>query len=236
VVLLVQSIKAFLLCAGKGARWKNATPKHVIPVDNEPILHRTVRMLRERKVSDITIVAHNQNYKVNGCKFVEPKPNSPKLTTNLNIISLWNRKGRTIILHGDTFFSRNAMDRIVNNKKEIAIFGRREKSKYWPKSSWIEVYGVSFDEKGARRYRKALLKACYYMNDKVFADGWIVYSLVIGQFLKQNGNSDYYKKIYCDNVTDEVHEEINDITDDFDFHRRFLLWLENVYKKHKDEA
>ena len=57
-------MRCLLLCQGDGKRWERpdgslplGLPKHLVPDDTgEPVLHRTVRLLRERGVNDIIVV------------------------------------------------------------------------------------------------------------------------------------------------------------------------------------
>ena len=43
-------MRIVILCAGDATRWGGylGLPKHLVPIHGEPLLHRTVRLLRTR--------------------------------------------------------------------------------------------------------------------------------------------------------------------------------------------
>lgn len=61
---------AIIICAGDATRWGNylGVPKHLIEIEGERLLDRTVRLLRERGITDIFIVVKrpSKKYRVEG--------------------------------------------------------------------------------------------------------------------------------------------------------------------------
>ena len=58
-MLRAAKTKFVIMAGGQEKRWRRyrGVHKHLIPIDGERILDRTVRLIRERTDADITIVA-----------------------------------------------------------------------------------------------------------------------------------------------------------------------------------
>ena len=57
-------MKYIIMADGEGKRWKNynGLPKHLIPVDGEPIIKRTIDQIRSiDDRGDIIITSHNES-------------------------------------------------------------------------------------------------------------------------------------------------------------------------------
>jgi len=59
-------MKVLILCAGDGSRWGNylGVPKQLVTINGETLLDRTIRLLRENQIADITIVSNDNKLKV----------------------------------------------------------------------------------------------------------------------------------------------------------------------------
>ena len=67
-----------IMADGKGLRWNNYNdiPKHLITIDGESLLSRTVRLIKEREPeAEIVITSHNPQYEIDGARRYEPKNN-----------------------------------------------------------------------------------------------------------------------------------------------------------------
>ena len=51
-------MKYIIMCGGWYTHWKK--PKHLLEINGEPIVARTIRLLRESGVTDISISSKNQ--------------------------------------------------------------------------------------------------------------------------------------------------------------------------------
>lgn len=60
-------MRVFITAYGESTRWNNylGVPKHLIPIDDEPLIHRTVRLLKENGFDDIVIIG---DYQVDGTR------------------------------------------------------------------------------------------------------------------------------------------------------------------------
>ena len=74
-------MRILILAAGDGTRWNNyrGVPKHLAPLCGEPILHRTVRMITERRPdADVRVIVRDMSdrrYLVAGSKRAKAKLN-----------------------------------------------------------------------------------------------------------------------------------------------------------------
>ncbi len=121
--------RAIIIAAGKGLRWKNykGIEKHFMKIDGEAIIHRTVRLLKEFGVDDIYVVGKTKKYEIEGTKLYKPKFTKEYYDADkfLSSKNLWNKKGKTLVLYGDVYFTRQAIDQIVNYAHvDWLLFGR----------------------------------------------------------------------------------------------------------------
>lgn len=130
------------MAAGGGHRWHNYQnrPKQLIEVDGEPILKRTIRLLRERGISDIyvTVKEHNQYGPLDAREYFE-KPNE------LAIDRIWGAKelAPCIFLFGDAYYGTRAIDAILADIHEYRFFGKISGDRVKRNR---EIYGVKAND------------------------------------------------------------------------------------------
>lgn len=140
-------MRVIIPCAGMATRWFGDTPKHLVPIFDEPILHRTVRLIQERTDADVRVVVKNlsdDRYKIPGAtrataKLDPSRSQADKLSSSRH---LWSKTGRTVILWGDCFFTEVAMDRILSHDGDWCMFARLGPSKFTGKDH-KEPFGFS---------------------------------------------------------------------------------------------
>lgn len=126
-------VKVFIHAAGPQHRWDRdrfGVSKHLVRLCGEPLLHRTVRLIKEMVPdADIRIVVADtadDDYRVPGTRRVKAKVVTGR-EGNDKILSsshLWNQDGRTVILFGDVFFTEEAMASILTDQQPWAIAAR----------------------------------------------------------------------------------------------------------------
>lgn len=124
---------AILTAAGAMRRWTikegpqagelyGGVPKHLITVRGEPILARTVRLLRERGFEVTVVAPPDPRYEELGADHVYvPDHNVPWLSGEprhdadkfLSSRELWSPTGRTVIVHGDLYLADDVADDIA---------------------------------------------------------------------------------------------------------------------------
>lgn len=120
-------MKYIIMADGKGTRWQNYNdiPKHFIEIGGETLLGRTVRLLNEGdEAADVIITSHDPRYEVPGARRYEP------LNNHLEIDRFTEEliEDNVCFLYGDTYYSQEAMDTILNTETEEMIFFGNERS------------------------------------------------------------------------------------------------------------
>lgn len=207
-------MRAIIIAAGEATRWQNylGIPKHFAPVDGEPILFRTIRLLKERNITDVFVVGPDSDqYKIPGSTLYVPlkAPENQDADKFLNSKSLWSKECRTVVFYGDVFFTDNAMDFIINFKSsEWTLFCRFDKSSLTG-TKWGECFAQSFFPSDISLHEEKL----YYIADLKKRNiinrcgGWEHYRAMNGALEKQVNKHKRYQK----------HFIIDDWTDDFDY-------------------
>ena len=121
-------VRIIILCAGQASRWAPKQLKQLVPINDEPLLHRTVRLLRDFGYSDIHIAHHDPQLHVEGCQHFTPSDSRWVMSTLYSSRHLWT--DRTIILLGDVYFTTNALQKILECPSEIQFVGRLGPSSY----------------------------------------------------------------------------------------------------------
>lgn len=225
------TVNALIICAGDQTRWKNYldTPKHLIKIEGEPILHRTVRLIKKfgGVNTKIFIIAKNDNYKINETNLYIPKLNPKNYDTDkfLSSKELWNENGRTIIFYGDVWFSDDCIKKIFNFKKrEWIAFSRKGRGKI---SGGLggENFAFSFYDEYNEYTISCLRKVLNaYLQKKIHrCGGWELYREIIG--LPPTD-----KHIIKGSLIN-----IEDFTDDFDYPEDYEIWMRTrkEWKKQK---
>jgi hypothetical protein len=193
------------------------------PVLGEPLVHRTLRLFRERCSEPDQVVVLRRDAEPLGILEVaefrisrKETDESYKLTSSA---PMWTRSP-IVSVFGDVFFTEAAVDRIVDLKvQDFEWFGRRRGNRYTGSKSG-EIFGVKFP---ASRGHK-LLKAAKRVRE-MRANGaamqtkaWEIYRLLNNMSLVKLGMQRGQRKIKPPPTweTGPHFHEIDDLTDDFD--------------------
>jgi hypothetical protein len=206
-------MRAIIIAAGDGTRWNNylGIPKHLAPIDGEPIAKRTIRLLRDRGVTDIFLVGLDSDlYRLKGSTLYVAKKTADYYGADkfLSSQELWNTEGRTITVFGDVFFSDQAIDLIVNDTDQNwKVYGRPTGSTITGKR-YGELFAQSFYPEHLTRHKEKLFYIIDLFNNGVInrCIGWEHYRAMEGV----EGNNVSIHEIYRN------FSIIDDWTDDFD--------------------
>lgn len=134
--------RVIILCGGNSSNWEGKKPRHFIKINGERLLDRTLRQLRESHVEDIVVVS--SNYRVRGVKNYYAKTNPYQYGADrfLNSTNQWNKGGNTIIIYGDVYYTKEAMQQILSYRgANFKVFCRPQKSLHCDRG-WGECFGV----------------------------------------------------------------------------------------------
>ena len=117
-------MKYIIMADGKGTRWANYSgiPKHLIEIDGETLLARTVRLLKEFDAGcEVIITSHDERYEVAGATRYEPKNNIYEVDRFTEELI----EDNVCFLYGDTFYSEEAVREITGTPADggILFFG-----------------------------------------------------------------------------------------------------------------
>lgn len=216
-------IRAIIICAGEATRWKNhlGVPKHLITIDGQTLLERTISLLRVRGVTDIHVVSKDDpRYKIKGSKQYIAKLNYEENVDADKFLSskeLWSRKSRTIVFYGDCYFTKEAMDTIIGyTKREWTLFCRPDASQITG-TKWGECFAQSFYPEDIEKHEAMLHYTAELYKSGVITrcGGWEHYRAMTGR----TG-----EKVRRPHTMTTNYVEINDWTDDFDYPEDYDVW------------
>jgi len=207
-------IECIIICAGEATRWNNylGVPKHLINVDGETLIERTVRLLHKYKREDISvhIVVKNfydKRYDIEGATMYQADLNTNNVDADkfLSSKNLWNKNGRTMVIYGDVWFTDEAIKRIIRSEiKEWTLF-----------ANFTECFVQSFYSIDISRHRDALYKIrdAYKQGFITRCGGWEHYRAFNDENLIEHKIGPHFYLVF-------------DESDDFDFPSDYDVWIE----------
>jgi len=112
-----------IIADGLAKRWNNylGIPKHLVEVDGERLIDRTVRLLKENGIENITIMASDDRYIIDGTKMI---PQSIR-EYEIDRFDFQFLIEPVCFIYGDCYYSEDAMKTIVKEDKgDFTYFGR----------------------------------------------------------------------------------------------------------------
>lgn len=221
-------VRTIIIAAGSATRWGGylGVPKHFAPVDGEPIIERTVRLLQDYN-TDVWVVANTDEYRIKGSSLFRPKhdPNNFDADKFLNSSALWSRKNRTVVLYGDVFFTQNALDIIYSDDapKDWTLYCRPNGSKLTG-CTYGECFAQSFYPEHITKHKTALkyVAGLYQAGIINRCGGWEHYRAMIGK------TGEAVRKPH---VLEGNYVEIDDWTEDFDYPEDYDKFINNYERR-----
>ena len=138
-------MKYIIMCGGTYQRWSE--PRQLTEIDGEPLVARTIRLLREHGVKDIAISSDNDVFEKFGIPVL--KHENGYVTNAKGILSgywceaFYPTEEPTCYIFGDVLFSPEAIKTIVNTQTDdIEFFASAPPfSKDYPKP-WAEPFAL----------------------------------------------------------------------------------------------
>lgn len=183
-------------------------PKPLSVINGEALVQRTIRLLKENGIEDILISS-------NDCRFEEYAPviyheNSYKVIDN-KIYGYWldayyPTDKPCIYLHGDVYYSEDAIKRIINLHPSVNTFIGNEVARNPEHKNWGEPFGwIVVDQK---TFRKGIEDTKKLQDEgkleRGFAISWELYRVLNGL----DPNKQY--------IIDDTYLSIDDETIDVD--------------------
>ena len=217
---------AIIVSAGEGKRWQNylgVEKSHVIVEGREPIIKRTVRQVKSHK-SALHIVSNSPIVMGITTKKPENNPDWNEANKMFSSMPYWSQHSRTTILFGDTYFTDEAMTKIMKHDKSgFYVFGRPFGSNITGKS-YGEIYAISFSSEDKEQLLFALQRVSKLEERGVIekANVWAVYRAM----LKLPDD------LMNEHIVGSRFVNIDDWTEDFDYPHDYDNFMHNWKKFH----
>lgn len=212
--------KIVVMCGGYYENFKEHKALSVI--NGEPLVARTVRLLKENGIKTIFISSNDDRFNEYG--YVIKHPNSYRYEDGIVkgywVDAYYPTEAPTIYLHGDVYYSEEAIKKILNYNPSINTFIgnqyalNKEKKKVGEPFGWIIVDQKSF--------REAINKT-KQLQDEGKVDrhpiSWELYQVL-------NGND-----VNGFDISEETYLVIDDETDDVDSPEKIEILNKKVSDK-----
>jgi hypothetical protein len=214
--------RALLLAAGDTTRWGNHldVPKHLIPIHGEPLIHRTQRQLRERGITDITVIArpeHHHTFPAPGTTITTPAPTARSWIQEWDgSRHLWHPTQRTVIIYADCYLTDALADAITTDPGDPwHVYAR-----FTPSTITGKKYGEMFGW--------VITPAAHETLDR--ARSTAIDLVTTGQWWRALGWEVYRAAVNLPITTYEGREELHsvawdDASDDFDTPDEWETWF-----------
>ncbi len=209
---------AIVLAAGEGKRWNNYTgvPKHLISIDGETLIERTVRQVQSY-ADKVYVVGSSSSsaYQLKNAElFISNQEYIPleihKFTSSRG---LWSEQ--TLLLFGDVYYTDEAISIIAQETNDFMFLLRSDASSFTQKTHG-EIYAFAFNESAHAQLNQAL-DNLLNQQEVSHGGGWHLLKVLVGLNNKVH-NKDYLTKGHF--------IEIDDWTEDFDYPHDLDRWLE----------
>ena len=136
-------MKYIIMCGGNYRAWEK--PRQLLPFLGEPIVARTIRLLRENGIEDISISSNKPGFDCFGVPVINHYNSYDAASYNKSkgnwCDAFFFSDDPTCYLFGDVVFSENAIRKIVQYETDdVMLFGSSPPfSKEYPKR-WIEPF------------------------------------------------------------------------------------------------
>jgi hypothetical protein len=142
----------FLLCAGSSRRV--GTTKQLLPVGGEPMIRRTIRLVREINPEiKIYMITWHPELMFDDVTVIDTRTRPPQLTDTI-LFSKPYWQDRNIFLTGDTVYDKGTMAKILSDGEDITIFCRDS----CPMKPSSERFTFSFSKDDSEKVTRLLQK------------------------------------------------------------------------------
>lgn len=168
------------------------TSKHLASINGEPLIYRTIRLLRTvpGEDSEIIVTSHNAEYEFDGCARYEPKDNRyeiDRFTEELICDDM-------CFLYGDTYYTEDAIRAVMKTGTSNTLFFGTKKV----------IVAVKIGDSGEFRLHKHWVRQKYVNGEIAECKGWQVYQSVTGQDL--SGSPEIRERfVFIDDETADVN-------------------------------
>lgn len=174
-----------IMCGGNYTQFE--TPKQLTVINGERLVDRTIRLLRENGIKDIYVSATNPIFDSVGVPRLVHDNTSLVWDNNKKVSGYWidayyPTEKPCVYLHGDVYYSENAIKKIVNLNPTINTFIGNALAKNKEHKNWGEPFGwIVVNQK---EFRSGIEKTKRLQDegklDRGYALSWELYRVLNG--------------------------------------------------------
>lgn len=200
-------MKYIIMCGGQYQNWKR--PRHLIPIDGEPNVARTIRLLREHGVTDIAISSENEVFERFGVPVLKHEngyiADGVERLAGQWVDAFFLTDEPTCYLFGDVVFSPAAIKTIVETETtDIQFFASSPPfAPEYPKK-WAEPF--AFKATKSDHLKEAIRTVKQYDAEGKFRRypiAWELWAVITGGDL--NG-IDYHSYVAINDYTCDIDD------------------------------
>lgn len=183
-------MKYIIMCGGVYNKWE--TPRQLLKVNGEVLVERTIRLLRENGIDDIAISTNDPRFDYLDVEILHDDCNLYEYggsEENTNALKSWLEAYYLLdapccYLHGDVYFSDDAIKKIVNKKVKDTMFICVPDKQDVKRKSKLNLKGrepLGYKVQNYELFNKAVNELLYMVRDQKFKDAkitpisWTVY-------------------------------------------------------------
>jgi hypothetical protein len=208
--------RVIILAAGSGERWGNylGVPKHLIEIDEEKLIERTVRQFNKYSDEILVVSPKDHRYAVNGALQCTPKTNPDReMDKFISSSHLWGDQS-IVLVYGDVYFTDEAVEKIMTYSGDWKYFCRPWPSEKTGKNC-KEIFAIYVPPHQHKYVKENINKIA---NLQTATGGWSLFrQLTLGRHVK---GADEDKAMF----EAGSHIVIDDMTEDFDYPKDYDNW------------
>jgi hypothetical protein len=222
--IFYKQMRVIILADGPAKRWDHPIPKHLIELNGEVLLHRTVRQLRERGCADVWITSHDIRYDVAETTRFAPTDNRFQIDQFYACHPIWLQCNNlpVVFLYGDVYFSDAAIDTILDSQTSDYLYFQRTGGSSVTGKEWKEGFAMKVADTNGFYLALSALRA----------------DLASGQIVDEHHQLQGFLEGYGPGPYWDIGPhgiEIDDETEDFDFPSDIDVWLDHTKVLHTNE-
>lgn len=176
-------MKYIIMCGGNYPHWE--TPRQLVKIHGEPLVERTIRLLRSKGVKDIAITSHDARFEAFGVPVLhhENKYDYSDNGKSYWLDAFYPTDEPACYLFGDVFFSDFCIASIVNYQpgEDIMFFASAYCNGKGYAKPWAEPF--AFKVWNQKRFQEGIALAKYYQDQGLFkrrAVSWELWQVLKG--------------------------------------------------------
>lgn len=197
-------MKYIIMCGGRYHGWKN--PRQLTKIHGEPIVARTIRLLREAGIKDIAISTNQEGFDDLGVEILHHRNDFGLDPKSYWVDAFYPTDEETCYLFGDVVFSKQAIDTIINvETDDIQFFASAPPFAPGYPKRWAEPF--AFKVVNQKHFREAIEDAKMYFNCGLLVRMPIAWEL--WQVIKKTelNKIDYTNYVVINDTTCDIDKE-----------------------------